>query len=491
MRSTTPFASLDLFVEGPPEFTFARPEVEFTDGRKRAVLRVQTQRSPSAKTVLEGKTLTLTVADGTRGLEAETVARFLDGVGATMQAGATALLTMLGFALLGGVILNLMPCVLPVLSMKLLSVVKQGGRDRAEVRLSFLASAAGILFSFLVLASGAIGLKAAGMAAGWGIQFQQPLFLTAMALVLTFFALNLFGTFEILLPDRLAAVGQRADGHHLGSHFLTGAFATLLATPCSAPFLGTAVGFALARGPAEILLIFATLGLGLASPYLMVAAAPGIAARLPRPGPWMVWLRRFLGLALAGTAVWLLTVLSAQIGLSGTLLAAAILAALSLTMALGRGLRRPVRWAMVPVLAIAAVFGPTALVAPEARTPEASVTERWEPFDEDRIAELVAEGRVVFVDVTAEWCITCQVNKKLVIDTGTVTDRFEKGSVVLMQADWTLPSDMISDYLSRHERYGIPFNAVYGPGVPEPVLLPELLTVQAVLEALDRAAGSE
>ena len=495
-RSTGAFESPDIIVEGPPGFDFGKPEVSLSEGGTRALLTLAAVKGAQAEGVLEGKRLTLTLFDGRRGLETETVARFGALPPDAPRAAAVqevSLLVVLGLALIGGLILNLMPCVLPVLSIKLLSVVSHGGREAGPVRVSFIASAAGILVSFLVLAAVAIALKAGGMAAGWGIQFQQPLFLTAMAVVVSLFAANLFGFFEIPLPRALAdlAGGRGGEGHGLASHFLTGAFATLLATPCSAPFLGTAVGFALARGVVEILLVFTALGLGLALPYLLVAAFPGLATRLPRPGPWMVTLRRILGLALVATAVWLLSVLAVQIGLTATLIVGALLIALGLVLALARRLPRPAVLGAVLVAAVGAFLTPAAF---DARSPAIQASKdagQWEPFDQARIAELVASGATVFVDVTADWCITCQVNKTLVIDSDAVSEVLGNGEVIAMRADWTLPSQEISDYLASFGRYGIPFNAVYGPGAPQGEPLPELLSVDAVLGALERAASSQ
>ncbi|MHA1153236.1 MAG: protein-disulfide reductase DsbD family protein, partial [Alphaproteobacteria bacterium] len=346
VRSDIAFDAPDVLVEAPPGFLFGKPKTTLADSGKTVVLRLATLTMPD-DSVIEGKRLTLTVIDGNRGMEQEVVARFArpastDGVDRESFA------VILGLALLGGLILNLMPCVLPVLSIKLLSVVKHGGRARGRVRASFLASAAGIVTSFLVLAGAAVALKSLGMTVGWGIQFQQPLFLTAMAVVISLFACNLFGFFEILLPrwaQGLAGLGQgpvTAEGAaepSLTGHFVTGAFATLLATPCSAPFLGTAVGFALSREATEITLIFAVLGLGLALPYLAIAAVPGLAARLPRPGPWMVTLRRILGLALAATALWLLSVLARQIGLAPAIGVGGLLAALGVVLWLGHARR--------------------------------------------------------------------------------------------------------------------------------------------------------
>ncbi|MEX2008684.1 MAG: protein-disulfide reductase DsbD domain-containing protein, partial [Dongiaceae bacterium] len=299
-RSTSPFADPDLFVEGPPGLYFAAPKVTSGEGGRVARLSVAVTAESDAPPLV-GSLLSLTLIDeapgGVRGLERAV----------TPQAGpaAAALSSVLLLALLGGLILNLMPCVLPVLSLKLLGVVGHGGGPGRAVRVSFLASAAGVLFSFLVLAGALAGLKAAGVTIGWGIQFQQPLFLIAMTLLLTLFACNLWGWFEVPVPGWLGDLALLAppagDGprHGLAGHFMTGALATLLATPCSAPFVGTAVGFALARGSGEIFAVFAALGLGLALPYLVVAAVPSLATWLPRPGRWMATLRRVLGLALA------------------------------------------------------------------------------------------------------------------------------------------------------------------------------------------------
>jgi len=497
-RSDTPFDAPDLLVEGPPGFTFAKPEVALSEDGRLATLSVATS-THLEQAVLEGKQLTLTVTDGLRGLEQPSIARFATApapsAGAeSIFADPVALLGLLGLALLGGLILNLMPCVLPVLSIKLLSIAEQGGKERRQIRAGFLASAAGILFSFLVLATAAVALKASGMAVGWGIQFQQPLFLSAMALVMALFAYNLMGLFEVPLPAFLGNLGSGGGANNsLAGNFGTGALATLLATPCSAPFLGTSVGFALSRGAAEIYLIFTALGIGLALPYLLVAAAPRLVSWLPRPGAWMITLRRILGLLLAGTAVWLLSVLAVQIGLAAALVAGGLLLGLGLVLWAGPNLMQRHRLATpaaATLLALAVLALPSGLPQTAVETRETAAEEAWRPLDQAAIAELVNAGQVVFVDVTADWCITCQVNKNLVLNTETVTGLLAAPEVVQMRGDWTLPSDEISAYLAGFQRYGIPFNAVYGPGAPEGLPLPELLSVDAVSEALEAAAGN-
>ena len=486
--STRPFAKPDLLVEGPPAFSYAKPEVSLEDGGKSAVIRVPVLVRKGARSVIEGKPLTLTLIDGQRGIEQSVMARYAEGASPSLDLAD--LLAILGIALLGGLVLNVMPCVLPVLSLKLLSVVSKGGQGRAAVRLGFLASSAGIVASFLALAVLALGLKGAGLAVGWGIQFQQPLFLVAMILLLMLFAWNLFGLFEFHLPKALGGLAGGAGESSLGGSFWTGAFATLLATPCSAPFIGTAVGFALARGPFEILAVFAAMGLGMALPYLAVAAFPRLATGLPRPGAWMLWVKRVMGLALLGTAVWLLTVLWAESGL----IAAVAVAVMALATA-------PVLWIdrrrkLAPGVALAAVLGLAlaAFIAPPtlgvAGTQTASAAAgSWKPLKAGEIGALVAQGKVVFVDVTADWCVTCQVNKRLVLDKAEVAQRLGAENVITLRGDWTRPDPEISAYLESFGRYGIPFNAVYGPGLPSGKALPELLSIDGVLAALEEAKG--
>jgi len=493
VTSRETLVSPDLFVETDPPVSFPAPKRSFSDNDQRVRLRLDASDAQPGLN-LAGRPMTLTLVDGARSMETSVTAEAGLIGSATGGVGAPkGLAAMLGVALLGGLILNLMPCVLPVLSLKLLSIVQHGGRAPAAVRAGFLASAAGILVSFLALAGALVAVKAAGGAVGWGIQFQQPLFLVFMVVLVTLFAANLWGVFEVPLPRAIADRLGGSEGHGLGGQFATGAFATLLATPCSAPFLGTAVGFALAGGPVEVFAIFAALGVGLALPYLLVAAFPRVARLLPRPGRWMVALRRLLGVALALTAMWLLSVLVVQVGEVAALAIAVLMGGLVVALWLGRRLESSARWAgpalagllALVAFAIPAAFGPSAGAAPTVSDAKA----RWVPFAERAIRDEVSAGRVVFVDVTADWCITCQANKKLVLNRGEVAKRLDDAGLVAMRADWTRPDEGIARYLASHGRYGIPFNIVYGPGAPEGIALPELLTESVVLEALDRARG--
>jgi suppressor for copper-sensitivity B len=360
----------------------------------------------------------------------------------------SSLLVILGIALLGGLLLNVMPCVLPVLVLKLTSVLQHGGGEGEHVRLSFLATAAGIVSAFLALAASLVGLKLAGHEIGWGIQFQQPVFLAILATICLVFAANLWGLFQVPLPamagDLALTADTRVRNHKMLGAFLTGVFATVLATPCSAPFVGTAIGFALSRGGTEIFAIFLAMAIGLSLPYLAVAAAPHLAVMLPRPGRWMVWLRKALGVSMAATALWLGWVLAGQVGL---------LQATPADQAQGEAVH-------------------------------------WQAFDPATIPELVASGKTVFVDVTADWCLTCKVNKSLLLDPPPVSTLLNQDNVVPMVADWTRPDPAISRFLAQHNRYGIPLNVVYGPKAPQGIVLPEICSAETMVEAIKQAQGS-
>lgn len=480
------FDSLDAIVEGPGGAYFDAPRLTAM-GAQSASLSLPIPASMD-RTALLTDGVTITVVDGARA--AETPVSVVQGT----LAGPS-LWTMLGLALIGGLILNLMPCVLPVLSLKLMSVLGKSGKGRSAIRTGFLASSAGIVVSFLVLAGGAIGLQQAGLSVGWGIQFQQPVFLALMVALLTLFACNMAGLFEFRLPgflvDRAASAGGEKDG--VFRDFLTGAFATLLATPCSAPFLGTAVGFALGTGPMEILAIFFALGLGLALPYLLIAVFPGLTFLLPKPGRWMLYLKAVLTLALVGTAVWLLTVLSVTVGTENAIAVGALAAIAAAVLATRRveGSRLgKAAWPISAALAVATVLSPFAFDRVANSSPVGAVAgERiqWVAFDEAAIPGLVAAGNTVFVDVTADWCVTCQWNKKTVLETDPVLEWLNGDKVIAMKADWTLPDPAIADYLTRHGRYGIPFNIVYGPATPQGMALSELLSVEELRIAAQAA----
>lgn len=416
--------------------------------------------------------------------------------GSAPRPAGRSLAAILLLGVLGGLILNAMPCVLPVLSLKVLGLVQSAGHGRSGVTLGALATTAGILASFLALALVAIGARAAGAAVGWGVQFQQPGFVAFLAVVVVLFCLNLWGLFEIPLPGRLANALGGGPQEGIAGHFAAGLFATLMATPCSAPFLGTAMGFALAQPAAVVVATFAAVGVGMSLPYLALAIAPGAARLLPRPGAWMDAVRKVMGFLLAAAAVWLFYVLSAQVGPGRLALVQLALLGLALFVWMRGQAARTAAGRRVAALGIAGAAVATLLAAalPGAAVPAAGGGSQvvalipWVEFDRAE-AESLAEERLVFVDVTADWCFTCKTNERLVLETEEVAALFEAHGVVPMKADWTNRDDEISAFLASHGRYSIPFYLLYRPG-EEPHLFSELLTKGAVAEAVRTASLS-
>ncbi len=507
LNSTEPLHTPDAYFEGPRELAFTKPTFAYSNDRRSAVMEVKADgleflEDPSGPTV-QGREFIVTMVDGDKSAEQRLVIGSpLLSPDATLPGEASAALEqvslfyILAVALLGGLILNLMPCVLPVLSIKVLGVVGHGGGESRFVRLSFLASAAGIITSFLVLAGALAILKSAGMAVGWGVQFQYPWFLIGMTFLVVLFACNLWGFFEVRLPGVLSNAGTPSGpSSSLTGHFMQGALATLLATPCSAPFLGTAVGFALARGTFEIFFIFIALGFGLALPFLIFAAAPTLITRLPTPGAWMVRLRFLLGFALAATAAWLVTVMVPSIGHQGAGIVTASMIAIAgilyFAKKSGNGIGMA-NWLTIVAFAGLALYAPTTLGPDPTRSASRIAPNQaidWRPFDLDAIPELVKAGNTVLVDVTADWCITCKVNKALVFSDGPVADLMKHHKFIAMQADWTRPDTGIAHYLASFGRYGIPFNAIYGPNTPSGLALPELLSEKILVSGLADASG--
>jgi suppressor for copper-sensitivity B len=495
-RSARPLKKPDLFVEHPKVLVAEEAAVKLEDDGRRAVITSVLIGDKLKAADLAAGELTLTLVDEGTAVEGKVRASLGPAAPAASGGAGGGLWSILLIALLGGFILNLMPCVLPVLSLKVIGAVSHGGAAHHHVRAGFLASAAGVIASFLLLAGATIAVKQAGLAVGWGIQFQQPVFIAFMVVVVLLFALNLAGVFEIPLPSWLAETAiageQRVGRSELVGHFVAGVFATLLATPCSAPFVGTALSFALSRGAADILAVFLALGVGLASPYLLLAIFPSWAARLPRPGPWMLRLKQVLSLALFATAAWLFTVLMGAAGGTAVIAAAAATALMSVLLVTRRHIGRVAMPAAL-VAGLAAMILPAMLASTSAPATAAS-DGRWTRVDPTKdiaaqIRQATADGKIVLVDVTADWCVTCQVNKRLVLNAESIVRRLADAKAVSLKVDWTRPSDFIAQYLAANGRYGIPFNIVYGPGAPQGVALPELLTVELVTQAIDKAAG--
>jgi thiol:disulfide interchange protein DsbD len=400
-------------------------------------------------------------------------------------------LAALGFALLGGLILNLMPCVFPVLSLKILAFVREAHGEAAALRRQGLAFAAGVVLSFAVLAGLILLLRAGGDQLGWGFQLQSPGMVAGLATLFVLLTLNLLGAFELALP----AIGGRGHEEHrpLAAAFLSGLLAAVVASPCTAPFMGAALGYALLQDTAGALGIFVALGLGMALPYVVLTWHPALLRRLPAPGPWLVWLRRALALPLAATVGWLLWVLMQQVDEST--LARVIVGLVLVSMAsliYGR-----VQWRSpglmhrlaLSLAAAGVVIVTTSLLradAPELRGDTASHVSTWSAWSQDAVDEAIAGDRAVFVDFTAAWCVTCQVNKRLVLDSPAVLAAFEQAQVLRLRADWTRRDAAITQALASLGRNGVPVYVLYQPGKPAQIL-PELLTESTVLSAIAQA----
>ena len=350
------------------------------------------------------------------------------------------ILLFLFIAFVGGVILNFMPCVFPVLSLKIYNVLSQQQQNinNKTIKRNFLATILGIIFSFFVLSLITVLLKSLGHSLGWGFQFQSPIFLSFMILILILFSLNLIDFFSIDIPFFFKkflnkVINFNKKSSEFFQNFLLGSFITILSTPCSAPFIGTALGFAFVSSNQVIFLIFFCISLGLSSPYIILATKPQILSFLPKPGLWMKKFKYFLSFLLILTAIWLASVLLIQINVINN----------------------------------------------------DSKNNNWLNFDTIKLKELVNENNIVFVDITADWCMTCFYNKKTVLDRKKVKNIFEKYDVKKMRGNLTKPNKEINKYINSYGRFGIPANVIYSPSAPQGILLSELLTVRNLLSTFE------
>ena len=411
---------------------------------------------------------------------------------------------MLLLAFLGGMLLNIMPCVLPVLTLKLYSLVEQADISQGERRVAGLAYSAGVVGSFLVLAAVLVAVQASlGGNVGWGFQFQYPPYVIALATVVFVFGLSLFGVFDVpVIGANQAASASQGEG--VAGYLLTGAFATLLATPCSAPFLGTGMGFAFSLPPWGILLFFGAAGLGLAAPFLVIAFVPALFSILPRPGAWMETFKQFMGFTLMATTVWLADVIASQTGREGSTGFLIFLLFVSLgAWIFGRwgGLAATGRrqlTALTVGLLLAGVAGKRFLVfeLAQAEVPQSGVSTDldfseeipWQPFSDENVASLA--GHTLFVDFTADWCLTCKVNERTVLAQASVRQAMERLEVVPLKADYTRRDPEIGQWLKRFGKAGVPFYLVIPGDISQaPIAMPEFITPSSVVEALERGAG--
>lgn len=396
----------------------------------------------------------------------------------------------LGLALLlafaGGLILNLMPCVFPVLSLKALAIARYGTQERATAKKEGIAYTLGVLACFLGIAMLLIGLRQAGSAVGWGYQMQSPGFVGLLALLLFALGLNLSGLFELpVLFARTAASlpNHKLHGHSIQGSFLTGALAALVATPCTAPFMASAIGYALTLPAGSALLIFSALALGMALPFLLLSFFPKLLSFLPKPGAWMETFRQLLAFPMYATVIWLVWVLAAQVGPHGV----AIALALMLSFIFALWMKRLFRPESKTYRALAAMLVFLAAFAGAQGLERLALTHAEETYGEafslETLGRLRAQNTPVFVDATAAWCITCKINERTSLKADSVRAAFAQKNVTLLVADWTNRNPEITQYLATFGRSGVPLYVYYPPG-GEPVVLPQLLTPGIVLDAV-------
>lgn len=402
------------------------------------------------------------------------------GAAARLPPVTTSLWQALGAALLGGLILNLMPCVFPVLAMKAMAIARLSTRERHEARTQATSYTLGVIASFAVIGFTVLALRQLGHAVGWGFQFQSPVFVVVMAWVLFAVGLNLSGVYAI--ETRMAGAGQSLTMRHgHASSFFSGVLAVLVATPCTVPFMGVALAAAFAAPPAETLAVFGAMGLGLAAPTAVLAILPGLGHLLPRPGRWMEILRQALAFPMYGACAWLVWVASIQAGDAGVLAVASGLVLVGFAAWVWRFGRL---WGRG--LAVAAAVGAIALLPglSGVQAPAAETTAGSEPFSSARLAALRAEGKPVFLNMTAAWCVTCLVNERVALSPEPVRQALTRADVTMMKGDWTRPNPDIADFLRAQGRDGVPLYLFYPPGDKPPVVLPQLLTQASVLDAL-------
>lgn len=479
-----PWYSPDIFIDSATEdltgVSFSAPKITITNNQLTAQISVS---SWTGNVDFSNSDLSVTVVDKELAVEFVTTPS-----GAITQSNSTSFLSMFIFALIGGLILNIMPCVLPVLGMKLSSILSAHGIQKTQIRKQFLASSLGILTSFWLLATFLLILKFSGQALGWGVQFQSPYFISAMVIITALFAANMLGLFEIQLPSWMQTwLATKGDNSYLGN-YLQGMFATLLATPCSAPFLGSAVAFALGASAFELIIIFTALGLGMALPWLIISAFPVMALWLPKPGKWMGSVKTLFALMILVTCYWLLSLLTVFIGNSLTFLMGLILTVVLLVLvAKKRGKK------VLIIVLITILFSTVVLMLIASLTTskwiEPLVQLEWQPLNVSEIDAQVKLGNVVFVDVTADWCVTCKANKIGVLLRPPVVGLLQEPDVVTMKGDWTVPSESVTEYLQSYERFGVPFNIVYGPAAPLGIPLPTILTTESVQSVIIQAKG--
>jgi thiol:disulfide interchange protein len=497
----------DVCIPGAQDLTLELPSVP--EGKA-----IDDNASEFATVNFDGKTSEITASPGSDDSHAAGGQSLLDRnfQASNRSESSLNLLTYLAFAWVGGIILNFMPCILPVVAIKVVGWIEQAEHSLAEVRLSALYYMAGIIVSFTTLAGIVIVAREAGESIGWGFQFQYPPFLIVMSALVLLFALSLFGMFHIN-PVGHEAIGELADEEGPMGTFFKGVLATILSTPCTAPFLGTALGFAFVEPWWVVVSIFFTIGLGLSTPYFLLIIRPGWLKKLPKPGAWMEKLKEFMGFILLATVVWLLAILGSEVGVDGAMSVAYFLIALAfatwIVYRFSDLTHSPRRcWTVRSVGLVIAILAAQVFIGSKpcllnmvtcqtkarpdtAQTTSSNSPIAWQPFDIGELDKDTKAGKTVLLDFTAQWCLTCKVNELAVLDSAPIVDKIKALKVVPMRADWTTQDETISKLLRKFNRSGVPLYVIFPGQHPDaPIVLPEVITPSLVLEKLDQAGPS-
>jgi len=498
-ESLAKYPALDFFPLPGPDIVVGHPTIESHDANE-VIFRVPIESSQKNLSSMPGLVVFSQQANGEdRAAWRISVAPTISAAKATPP--ARGIFTFLFFGFLGGIILNLMPCVLPVISLKIFGFIQQAGQSRRKILRSGIAFTVGIFAWFVGLALLLIALKGGGRDVTWGgFQFTNAYFVLALSVIVLVFALNLFGVFEISLPQGmtrgLLSTTERKDD--LGS-FFQGVFATVLATPCTAPFLGTALGFAFSQSAAVILAMFVAIAAGMSAPYLLLSAQPAWLRFLPQPGAWMLHVKQFMGFLLLATLLFLLYVLGAQRGLEGAIWASCFLLVVSVACWMKGAFVLPtaslMKRSVVLVLMLALVVGSGVyFIGGKFRSSNLALADSrlrgdWQAFTPERLQAELDQGHFVFVDFTAAWCITCKFNEANVLESSEVREAFQRHAIVKLKADWTNGDPAITKLLQQFGRPGVPLYVLYPGKNEEPIVFPEVLTKGMVLEKLQTAAS--